>query len=115
MDTTHFKKRLLDQERELTNRIARAEADARNSREAEVQDAMDQVTSGEAKAELFQESTLEWTELAQVRDAQQRIERGTYGKCIDCGRTIEAARLEAVPWTPYCRADQEKHDRASTL
>jgi len=110
MDTNHFKQVLLDKERELAAHIARSEADARDSGEAEVQDAMDQVTAGEAKSELFQESALEWTELEQVRDALRRIEQGTYGKCTDCGRAIEAARLEAVPWTPYCRADQEKHD-----
>jgi RNA polymerase-binding transcription factor DksA len=37
--------------------------------------------------------------LKQVRAALQRIQDGTYGVCIDCGRRIEPARLEAVPWT----------------
>jgi len=48
--------------------------------------------------------------LGAIDAALRRIEDGTYGKCVDCGRPIEPARLEAVPWTPYCRADQEKHD-----
>ena len=46
----------------------------------------------------------------QVRYALQRLEEGTYGKCAVCGRQIERARLEAVPWTPYCLEDQEKQD-----
>jgi DnaK suppressor protein len=49
--------------------------------------------------------------LQQVRAALQRIEDGTFGYCIDCGKPIEPARLDAVPWTPYCREDQEKHDK----
>jgi DnaK suppressor protein len=113
MDTTHFKKRLIAKERELSRDLARAQSDARDSRGAEVEDAMDQATSEEATSERFEEGTLEWAELTQVRDALQRIENGTYGKCIDCGRAIDSARLEAIPWTPYCRPDQEKHDRAS--
>jgi DnaK suppressor protein len=43
----------------------------------------------------------------------RRIENGTYGKCIACGRQIEAARLEAVPWAQYCLEDQEKRDKAA--
>jgi len=43
----------------------------------------------------------------------KRIEDGSYGKCTACGRQIEAARLEAVPWAAYCLQDQEKQDRAA--
>jgi DnaK suppressor protein len=111
MNTEHFKKRLLDEEKGLLADIARAESDARSSRDAEVEDPMDQVVSAEAKARLFQVTSVEWERLQQVRDALQRIEQGTYGKCVDCGKEIDAARLEAVPWTPYCRVHQEKHDR----
>jgi DnaK suppressor protein len=75
---------------------------------------MDQAVSSENKSVLFEESTIEWRDLQQVRDALKRINGGSYGKCIDCGRQIEPARLEAVPWTPYCHADQEKHDIAAT-
>jgi DnaK suppressor protein len=114
MDTKHFKQRLLAKERELTQFLAKVRSEARVSHEGEVEDAMDQATSEEARSERLGESTLEWGELQQVRDALQRIEKGTYGKCIDCGRPIEQARLEAIPWTPYCHADQEKHDRKPT-
>ena len=46
-----------------------------------------------------------------VQDALKRIEDGSYGICIDCGKPIEPARLAAVPWTPYCLTDQERHDK----
>jgi DnaK suppressor protein len=111
IDIEHFRKRLDDKERELLDDLARFTTEARESREAEVEDPIDQVTSSEAKAAAFQESSLEWQTLQQVRDALRRIDDGTYGVCIECGRRIEPARLEAVPWTPYCREDQEKHDQ----
>jgi DnaK suppressor protein len=115
MDTQHFKQRLLARERELVEDIARFENEARESRAAEVEDPIDQVTSSENKAASFQESTLAAETLKQVRDALRRIDDGSYGKCIDCDRPIEPARLEAVPWTPYCLADQQKHDRAASV
>lgn len=110
MDTALFKQRLLAKQQELLDSIARSENDARESRSAEVEDWVDEATSSELKETAFAVSTVEAKTLEQVRAALQRIKDGAYGKCVDCGRPIEPARLEAVPWTPYCRADQEKHD-----
>jgi len=108
----HFKRRLLQKERELLADIERLQAEAREPLENEVQDEVDEATSSEARSAAFQKSSLEFSTLQQVRDALQRIEDGTFGRCIDCGREIQPARLEAVPWTPYCLEDQQKHDAA---
>ena len=36
--------------------------------------------------------------LAEVEAALRRIDEGTYGKCVNCGRPIPEKRLEAIPW-----------------
>jgi DnaK suppressor protein len=36
--------------------------------------------------------------LTEVKQALERIEQGTYGKCVDCGKPIPEKRLEAIPW-----------------
>ena len=36
--------------------------------------------------------------LTEVEDALKRIEDGTYGICVNCGRPIPEERLEAMPW-----------------
>jgi DnaK suppressor protein len=36
--------------------------------------------------------------LTEVEDALKRIEDGTYGICVNCGRPIPEERLEAIPW-----------------
>ena len=110
MDTAEAKRVLQRKERELLADIARAETEARNTRDAEVQDYADQAVTSEGKEALFHETSSEWNVLTQVREALQRIENGTYGKCVDCGRQIEDHRLRAVPWTPYCIEDQKRHD-----
>jgi DnaK suppressor protein len=38
----------------------------------------------------------------QVREALQRIEDGTFGRCVVDGEPIESKRLEAIPWAPCC-------------
>lgn len=111
MDLKSYKLRLLARERELVADIGRFEREARATGDSEVGDPLDRATSSEGKSTTFEESNLEWQTLVQVREALQRMQDGAFGKCIDCGRPIEPARLEAIPWTPYCHDDQEKHDQ----
>jgi len=40
--------------------------------------------------------------LQQVNDALERIEKGTYGLCLECGKPIPQARLEAIPEAELC-------------
>ena len=44
-------------------------------------------------------------ELAEVEAALERLDEGTYGRCVACGRTIPAERLEALPATRFCVED----------
>ncbi len=40
--------------------------------------------------------------LAEIDAALKRIDDGTYGICTNCGQSIAAERLEAVPWATLC-------------
>jgi len=46
--------------------------------------------------------------LRQVEIALKKIDDGTYGVCERCGKPIQAARLEAIPYTPYCIEDAQR-------
>lgn len=48
---------------------------------------------------------------AQVLDALQRVELGTYGTCVDCGAAVPSGRLEARPEAARCVSCQGKWDR----
>jgi DnaK suppressor protein len=113
MDTQEQRTRLLAKEGELEREIARLRQQGREARVAEVEDPIDTVISSEGQAEALEEATRFSDMLAAVRNAVRRIDEGSYGTCIDCGRPIEEARLRAVPWAQYCLRDQEKHDRAA--
>jgi DnaK suppressor protein len=43
-------------------------------------------------------------QLARIEDAQDRLARGDYGRCVVCGRRIPAERLQALPTATTCTA-----------
>jgi RNA polymerase-binding transcription factor DksA len=47
-------------------------------------------------------------ETAQVEAAMRARERGTYGKCQECGRTIPPERLQARPEATLCVECQQR-------
>jgi DnaK suppressor protein len=40
--------------------------------------------------------------LTAVEAALARLEAGTFGTCVRCGRPIAAGRLAALPWAAHC-------------
>jgi DnaK suppressor protein len=50
---------------------------------------------------------------AQVVAALARLDDGSYGTCIDCGKPIPQARLEVRPEATRCVEDQAKAEAAS--
>lgn len=53
-------------------------------------------------------------ELTAMDEAMERLERGTYGICEECGRDISFARLRIAPYARYCVKDQEKREGPSS-
>lgn len=46
-----------------------------------------------------------------VLDALARLDNGSYGMCVDCGKPVPEGRLEAKPEAARCLACQSKWDR----
>jgi DnaK suppressor protein len=113
VDTKRYREELENKRSDLENEIGQLRTEGREARSAEVEDPIDYVTSSQGQAAAFELSTKLTDTLEAVRDALRRIDEGTYGRCLDCGREIETARLDAVPWALYCKDDQEKHDAAN--
>lgn len=47
----------------------------------------------------------------EVEAALKRIEKGTYGFCVECGKLIPEKRLEAIPWAARCVEDEAALER----
>ena len=48
--------------------------------------------------------------LRAIEDALTRIRNEKFGICEECGEPISNARLEAVPWTRWCRDCKARQD-----
>ena len=46
----------------------------------------------------------------EIQAALERIDAGTYGRCIDCGKEIPEGRLEIKPEVARCLEDQAKFE-----
>ena len=112
--TDHFRRRLLELERQLVERLGAEVETARDARDDQP-DPGDLGHADELNEEYFALAETDSAILAAVRAALRRIEDGTYGRCVADGEPIDEKRLEAVPWTPYCRKHQsELEERAGT-
>ncbi len=48
--------------------------------------------------------------LTEIEEALERMEDGKYGVCLECGRAIPFARLQAVPTAKYCIDHAQDND-----
>ena len=108
MDVEGYRRRLLELERKLSQRAAHGRDTARAQIRDSAGDSADSSVADEGESEDFTEAELDAAVLQQVKDALQRIDDGTFGRCIVDGAPIEAKRLEAEPWTPYCLKHQQQ-------
>jgi DnaK suppressor protein len=49
--------------------------------------------------------------LQKIDRALARMEAGTYGMCVKCGKPIEKARLKALPYVELCIKDAQAQAR----
>ena len=108
MNVESYKRRLFELERNLSQRAVRGRDAARAQVRDSAGDQGDASVADEGESEEFTEAELRAEVLQQVKDALQRIDKGTFGRCIVDGAPIEEKRLEAEPWTPYCLKHQQQ-------
>jgi DnaK suppressor protein len=110
-----IRRRLEEQQRDLEGLLARTEAAGREADQAFPEDVADKAANSYTKEFLFSQSHGERTQLQLVGAAMARLKNGSFGICEECGEPIDPKRLDAVPWTPYCRACQEEEERNAKL
>jgi DnaK suppressor protein len=106
-----FRKKLEERQLALRKTVSRTEEDGRIADQDSAQDIADRAANSYTKEFLFSVSNNERQVLNMVETALQRIREGSFGECVNCGNEINAKRLEAVPWTRYCIACQEKKEQ----
>lgn len=105
-------RRLLEEKKaSLSAEIAKTRSAEEETTEEATQDIADKAVSSYTREFLYSLTDGERTTLVQIDDALARIEMGTYGFCVNCGRPMTEKRLTAVPWAPYCLDCQELFEK----
>ena len=107
----HFKKLLLAELRRHAQHIDDEQARALDITNDDMKD------SDHALHDVIQELALKLSDneskmVADIDQALLRMEEGSYGMCVRCGREIDERRLEAVPTARYDAACQEAVETA---
>ncbi len=110
IETERFRDALLEEQKRIEHAIATLRDEHPGSLDEEVEEiaaTSDNHLAETATATLGREIDYTLGEnsgelLAQIDAALRRIEAGTYGTCVSCGREIPLGRLEATPWASLC-------------
>ena len=106
-----IKEMLLKKGGELVQEIARRSKASTESSAQDIGDILDSVSEERTRELDLILTDREKRKLAQIDDAIDRIEEGTYGLCEECGIKIPKARLKVLPFAIYCVECQEKNER----
>jgi len=84
---------------ELEARLERITANLRRGYEADSKERAKQMEDNEVVDALGNEAR---EEVAKISAALQRMDKGEFGNCMECGSDIGAARLAAYPYANEC-------------
>jgi DnaK suppressor protein len=108
-DLEHFKQIILEKKKEILEELESFRDSMMDATTGEyaVENStyslhMEQGTDAMEREKTFLFASREGKFLNYLEDALKRIEKGEYGRCLDCGKLIEKERLEAVPHAQLC-------------
>lgn len=106
LDLEYFKKLILEKRREIFEELNEGElkesiqeSTGRNPYAFHLADLGSDVNEREKS---FLVASIEGGILAELDEAMNRIEEGTYGICVICDEPIHPKRLEAIPYAKLC-------------
>jgi DnaK suppressor protein len=105
----HFKNIILEKRKEILEELETLRDTMMDSQTGEYASEnstysthMEQGTDAMEREKTFLFASREGKFLNHLDDALVRIDKGTYGRCSECGKLIEKERLEAVPHAQQC-------------
>ena len=99
MSDDKYKARLEEQLSELESRLERIESDLDEPHDP---DSSERAVQMEDDESLEAQARLVTREITSTKRALDRIEKGEYGYCVECGEEISDGRLEARPESALC-------------
>lgn len=108
-----FKKTLIGLKEQLAGDYERIADASSEEFGTDVPDMNDEATRTISRRILLEIGDKNFDTINQVNDALDRIEKGEYGICTECGENIPVKRLESLPFAEHCVECQERIEGAS--
>jgi len=102
-----LRERLQNQRAEILDMYKQDLRAGQESADDGTEDIVDRANNAYNRELMFSLSDNERATLLQIENALRRMDEGSYGRCANCGQTINVLRLEAVPWARFCIDCQE--------
>jgi len=106
-----YKKILAERKRELLKQVLSQDEDLDEIRSDVAADPLDAAGNASSLELMTTLGNHERLELAEIDNALQKIENGSYGFCEESGEPIHPLRLEAMPTARYTVQVQERLER----
>ena len=94
-----IREKLFAKRQELSRRLENIKSNITRGQSADSQEQAQELENAEVVDALGNEARLE---LNLISKALDQIKNGTYGSCVDCGKAIAPARLDAQPFAERC-------------
>lgn len=96
---------------EIVTTLQRVDADRYGALAEQVHDTKDQAIAKALAESENAELRRAAAELQDIDSALQRVDAGTYGRCVVCGNVIPEPRLAAYPTAKRCLPCQTHHEQ----
>jgi len=117
-EITDLQTRLVEERGELQTQLATLEEDTFATTQSEMSGDVglddESADAGTATFEREKDLSIEQNVrdlLDKIERALKRIDEGTYGVCERCGKSIEKARIKALPYVDLCIKDAQAQSR----
>jgi RNA polymerase-binding transcription factor len=110
-ERAHFRELLLKKRQDLMRAYAISKGDSQAELDNGTEDYVDYAVNSYAREFLLSLTELDRKHLLLVEEALNRIDRGEYGYCQQCGEDVALKRLEVQPWARHCVRCQELEEK----
>lgn len=108
-----YKKKLLAERDKLVEQLQDDKDQIKDYSKVEVGDIVDRAYSSYEKNKTIQMSEEQKKMVQAIDFALERLEKGSYGICLQCGEAINPKRLDAIPWVTKCMRETCKPKRTA--
>jgi DnaK suppressor protein len=106
-----FRDMLLKKRQQLMHAYSISKGDSQSDLDNGTEDYVDYAVNSYAREFLLSLTELDRKQLLAVEDALNRIDRGEFGYCQQCGEEINRKRLDVQPWARHCVRCQELEEK----